>query len=220
MELVEGGYGREVIDLLAQLARSYPLDGVALTELGYQSYCFDGRCLASYRAASGRADWPRRASGGIDTDDPTVWEWRTGRMEDFLRRAAGVVHGADKKLYVDVPVSWGDLRRQGRDSGLDYARVLRHADRIVVWNYFAMDGRPASVSRDLARELRRNLPRDRVFVSIGLWSGAGAMSPEEFARGISYTLDGGITNLWITPNHLLTQAHWDALTGVLGRPGA
>ena len=221
LELVEGDYGREVIDLLSYLARHYPVEAVALTELGYRSFCFDDRCLASYRAASGRADWPRRASGAVDIDEPSIWDWRSARMEGFLQRAAAAVHGSGRQLYVDVPVSWEDLRRQGRDSGLDYARVLRHADRIVVWNYFAMDGRAPEVSRDLARELRRRLPRDRVFVSIGLWGQSGAaMAPEDLARAVTYTLEGGIPNLWITPNHLLTPAHWDALTRVVGRPGA
>jgi len=219
MELVEGDYGREVIELLAFLARNYPVDGVALTELGYHSSCFDDRCLASYRGASGRPDWPRRASGAVDFDDPSVWDWRNARMEAFLERAALAVHAANGRLYVDVPVSWDDLKRHGRDSGLDYEGVLRHADRIVVWNYFAMDGRPAEVSRDLARELRRSLPRDRVFVSIGLWAKEGAMSPQDLARAVALTLDAGMPNLWITPNHLLTPKHWEALTSVLGRPG-
>ncbi len=219
MELVEGDYGREVIGLLSYLARSYAVEGVALTELGYRSFCFDERCLSSYRGASGRADWPRRASGVINVDDPSIWDWRSARMEAFVERAARVVHAEKRRLYVDVPVSWDDLKRHGRDSGLDYKGVLRHADRIVVWNYFAMDGRPAEVSRDLARELRRSLPRDRVFVSIGLWAKEGAMPPDEFQRALAYTLEGGISNLWITPNHLLTPKHWQALTRVLGQPG-
>ncbi len=219
MELVDGDYGREVVELLAYISRAYPVEGVALTELGYRSFCFDDRCLASYRGVSGRADWPRRGGGGIDIDDPSVWDWRAARMESFLERAARAVHEEKRRLYVDVPVSWDDLKRHGRDSGLDYRGVLRHADRIVVWNYFAMDGRPPEVSRDLARELRRSLPRDRVFVSIGLWAKQGAMPPEDFNRALAYTLEGGISKLWITPNHLLTRRHWDALTSVLGQPG-
>jgi len=81
MELVEGDYGREVVSLASYLAHSHDLEAVALTELGYRSYCFDDRCLASYRATTGRQDWPRRPSGVVDVDDPTVWEWRTARME-------------------------------------------------------------------------------------------------------------------------------------------
>ncbi len=218
MELVEGAYGREVIDLLGYLARAYPLEGVALTELGYHSFCYDDRCLASYRARTGRADWPRRANGVVNADDPSVWAWRNEKMEGFLARAAAAVHASRRRLYVDVPVSWDDLSRQGRDSGLDYARVLRHADRIVVWDYFAMDGRPPESSRDLVRALRRSVPPDRVFVSIGLWTPSGeAMPPEEFRRAVADSVEAGMPNLWITPNHLMTPAHWAALTAVLGR---
>lgn len=39
------------------------------------------------------------------------------------------------------------------------------------------------------------------------------------ARAVGYTLEAGLPNLWITPNHMMTPAHWDALTRVLGHPG-
>ncbi|HSS44413.1 MAG TPA: glycosyltransferase family 2 protein [Thermoanaerobaculia bacterium] len=220
MELLEGEYGRQVLQMISFLARHYPIDAVALTEVAYQSFCFDEACLASYRSATNRADWPRTRVGTVDRDDPSIWEWRSARMEGFLARASAAVHAAGKKLFVDVPVSWSDFRRHGKDAGLDYGRVLRHADRIVVWNYFSMEDRGPEVSLALAQDLRRGFPPDRVFLSIGLWGSQGTLEPKAFEEALAYTLKGGMPNLWITPNHLLTPRHWAALTRVLGKPGA
>jgi hypothetical protein len=92
----------------------------------------------------------------------------------------------------------------------------RHADRIVVWNYFAMDGR-SPVCWNRSRAASRGPAAARSFRR---GAGDGVVSAEEFGRAIRYTLEGGVSDLWITPNHLMTPAHWEALTTVLGRPGA
>jgi hypothetical protein len=221
MELVEGGYGGELIEMARDIARTYDVEAVAFTEIGYRFFCYCDRCLASYRSATGRGDWPRRSPGVADVDDPSVWEWRSARVADFLGRAASAVRAGGKRLYVDVPASWDDLSRQGRDSGLDYNRVLDRVDRIVVWNYFALEGRPPEISRDVAQQLRRSLPANRVFVSIGLWAERGrVLSPGDLERAMRFTREGGITNLWITPVHMMTQAHWDAIAAVAARPDA
>jgi hypothetical protein len=141
-ELVDGEYGRQIVEMVTYLASNYPVDAVALTELGYYSFCFDDRCLASFHDATRRTAWPSKHDGVVaDRDDPSVWEWRSAKMELFLQRVADAAHASGKQLIVDVPVSWKDLRRRGKDSGLDYTRVLRHADQIVVWNYFGVEQR-------------------------------------------------------------------------------
>jgi predicted ATP-grasp superfamily ATP-dependent carboligase len=186
-ELADGTYGQQIIDMVAYLARNYPVDAIALTELGYESSCFDDRCLMSYRRATGRTAWPTGAGRTKDgRRDASIWEWRSARMEGFLARVAGVVHGAGKKLIVDVPVSWDDLGRNGKDSGLDYKRVLRHADQIVVWDYFGSEHKDPSVSQVLAESLRKEFAANRVFVSIGLWGSNGTLAPREFQQGLAY----------------------------------
>ena len=217
-ELVDGAYGRDVLEMVRALARKYPFDAIALTELSYRSFCFDDRCLASYRKASGRPRWPLDRSGTANTDDPSIWKWRSEKMEGFLREIARAVHAEGKKLYVDVPVSWTDLSRRGKDSGLDYELVLRHADRIIVWDYFAMENRDPAVSEEIARDLSARFPPDRVFLSIGLWAPGGSVDPRSLRSALEHSLKGGIQNIWITPNYLLTAAHWSAVTAALGRP--
>lgn len=219
MELVEGEYGKRVVEMARYLARHYPVEAVALTELSYKSFCYDDRCLRSYRGATGRPEWPLSRNQTVDTDHLSIGEWRSELMEGFLRRVAAAVHAEGKRLYVDVPVSWGNLFLHGKDSGLDYTRVLRHADRMVVWNYFNLEHLDPEISRALAEDLRRNFPADRIFVSIGLWEKQGVLDPGAFEQALDFTIQGGISNLWITPNHLMAPAHWEALTAVLGKPG-
>ncbi len=211
-ELVDGDYGRRVVEMVRYLASRYPVDAVALTELHYKAYGYENSALASYRQATGRSVWPKDASGSVNTDDPSIWEWRSAKMEGFIARAAEAAHAAGKRLIVDAPVSWKDLSRNGKDSGLEYARVLNHADQIVVWNYFVLEHKEPEVSRDVARALRRQFPADRVFVSLGLWGSPGILDPDAFKRALTATVDGGISQIWVTPNHLMTPAHWEIVS--------
>lgn len=220
-ELVDGDYGRQIIEMVSYLSHNYPLDAIALTEVGYYSFCFDDKCLRSYHNATGQASWPRsRFGSGIDRDDPSVWEWRSERMELFLKKVADAAHSGGKQLIVDVPVSWKDLRRHGRDSGLDYARVLYSADQIVVWNYFGVEQKGPEVSQDIVEDLLRDFPPDKFFVSVGLWRQNGTLDPQTFKKGLAYTMKSGAPNIWITPNELMSRAHWLAVDAALGQQDA
>jgi biofilm PGA synthesis N-glycosyltransferase PgaC len=225
-ELVDGEYGRQIVDMVSYLSHNYPLDGIALTELDYHSFCFDDRCLRSYREMSGRQDWPRRLlATSIDRDDPTIWRWRSAKMQQFLQRVADAAHSGGKRLIVDVPVNWKDLQRRGKDSGLEYARVLQCADQIVVWNYFGVEGRSPEASARIARDLVHSFATESFFVSVGLWEGQrGSLDPQSFERGLEYTMKSGAKNIWITPNKLMTSEHWSALSTALkavdGRNGS
>jgi hypothetical protein len=139
-------------------------------------------------------------------------------MEKFIERVARAVHSEGKELYVDVPVNWNDFSRHGNDSGLDYARILRHADRIVVWNYFYMENLKPDVSFNLAKDLSSHFPPEKIMVSIGLWGNFKSVDPNVFKTILDSTLKGGISNIWITPNQLMSQAHWKVLTNTLGKP--
>jgi hypothetical protein len=220
-ELVDGEYGRQIIEMVSYLARNYPLDAIALTELGYYSFCFDDRCLRSYHDATGRSSWPRtRFASTMDRDDPSVWEWRSAKMEQFLQKVADAAHSGGKQLIVDVPVSWKDLRRSGKDSGLDYTRVLNHADQIVVWNYFGVQQRSPEVSKEVVHDLLRSFPPGRFFVSVGLWRPHGTIDPLTFRKGLEYSINEGAPNIWITPNELMSGAHWAAVDEALGHMDA
>lgn len=209
MEIVDGRYGGYVLDMVEYLARNYDVDIINLTEMPYYSYSYNKRDLKSYAAFTGRKDWPRTREGLINRNDPSVWEWRSALMEGFIKKAAMRAHAHNKKLYVDVPVSWKDYSLNGIESGLDYPRVLKHADAIVVWNYYSLEGLPPSSAEDFSRYMAENFPADRYFISIGLWGeNGGVMDAESLGRGIKATLRGGTRNIWITPDSLVTEGHW------------
>jgi len=137
-------------------------------------------------------------------------------MQQFLQRVADAAHSGGKELIVDVPVNWKDVQRRGRDSGLEYARVLKCADQIVVWNYFGVEEKSPEVSARVVRDLVQNFPTDRFFVSVGLWEGqTGSLDPTSFQKGMEYTLESGAQNIWITPNKLMSSSHWSALRAAL-----
>ena len=139
-------------------------------------------------------------------------------MQQFIQRVADAAHSNGKQLIVDVPVNWKDLQRSGRDSGLEYARVLETADQIVVWNYFGVEDRSPEISARIARDLVHSLPADKFFVSVGLWEGQhGSLDPRSFQKGLEYTMRSGAQNIWITPNKLMTSSHWSALSAALER---
>ncbi|MBI5039414.1 MAG: glycosyltransferase family 2 protein [Nitrospirae bacterium] len=215
IEMVEGRYGRSLLEMIGYVSRNYPVDIINLTELAYYSYSFNDDDLRSYEAFSGRKGWPRNWGGKIDREDPTIWEWRSTLMERYIMQAADIVHRDGKELYVDVPVSWKDFSRNGQESGLDYRRILKHADKIIVWNYFYLEEASPSVSETLSRYLTENFPVDSFYVSIGLWGKKEHIDPAAFSAALAYTLKGGTPFIWITPDALVTDKHWERLVPYL-----
>jgi hypothetical protein len=211
MELVEGGYGRIILDMIGFISKNYPVDIINLTEVSYYVYSFNEEDRRSFKAYTGLDTWPLDKRGIIDIDAPVIWEWKNAMMERFIKKAADIAHKEGKELYVDVPVSWKDFSRNGKDSGLDYKMVLDHADKIIVWNYFYMENASPAISRDLARHLVDNFPISSFYLSIGLWGNDNPVDPASFADAVFNSLEGGAIQLWITPNHLVTQKHWDNL---------
>jgi len=211
-DLVDGRFGDLLIEMIDYVAANYDVDIIDLTEMPYYSYSYNLQDLESYKEFTGREAWPRDAEGNVDIDDPSIWRWRSARMEGFIRRAAEAVHAHGKELYVDVPVSWKDYTRHGREAGLDYDRVLRHADNIVVWNYFFLEDLPPESSAGLAAYMRSTFPADSYYISLGLWGRDGSvMPPDILERGLRSTLRGGSDRVWITPDSLMTEEHWESV---------
>lgn len=211
IEMVEGRYGRTLLEMMGYVSRNYPVDIINLTELAYYSYSFNDEDLKSYEAFSGKKGWPQDWQGKIDREDPSIWEWRSTLMERYIKQAAEIVHRAGKELYMDVPVSWNDFSRNGRESGLDYKRILKHADKIIVWNYFYLEDAAPSISGPLSEYLTEHFPADSFYVSIGLWGTKEHVAPAAFSEALAYTLKGGAPFIWITPDALVTDKHWERL---------
>lgn len=211
-QLADGPFGARVVEMIEALAAGYPVEAVNVTEAAYGDASFGPEDLASYRALTGRRDWPRDAHGHVDLEDASVWEWKSTLFERFVAKAAQAVRRHGKQLWVDVAASWKDLSRDGRDFGQDYARILRHADRIVVWDYFALEGLPPSASGDLARHLAASYPASHFDVSVGLWGkGGSVVGPTDFDAAVAAALSAGASQVWVTPNDQVTDEHWRSL---------
>jgi hypothetical protein len=213
--LTSGTAGHQLLQMIEHVARTYPVDSIDLTELHYDSVGFGDDDRRSYLAATGRVDWPRRDDGEIDLTDQSIGTWRSRLLADFVARAAAVTHRYGKQLFVDARVSWEHPELRGRQYGQDYDALLAHADRLVVWDYFALSDRRASDTRELVDQLA-SLDPQRFIVSIGLWSDGGFISPGELQRALALLGGRGLAGAWVTPVSGLDTARWRALGSVWG----
>jgi hypothetical protein len=216
MELVQGDFGNQLLDMLDYIAAHYPVDSISLTELTYYTEGYGEGDKAAYRAYTGRPDWPRNLVGLVNIDDPSIGQWRSYEISRFLEKAAAVVHGHNKQLFIDVEVSWGHLQNESTGKGQDYALLLKSADRLVVWDYFGLSGYRPEYTGDIAHYLTK-YDSSKVIISVGLWSkGGGVIRPDALRRAMQAALKSEIPNLWITPSHYLSEEHWKVLMQVWG----
>jgi len=212
IELVQGNYGKLVLELIKYLAENYPLIAIDLTELNYYSFCYDDRCLKSYQTYTGRRSWKRSIfTNKISRDDPFVWQWRSALMAEYIAKVSNIVHKRNKQLYVDVPVSWDNFKKEAKEFGLDYELMTKAADKLIIWDYFYLHEKKPEISQDLAIYLNQRYGNQKIIISIGLWGKKRIITPEELTIATYNIFKGGINNIWFTPNSLLTPLHWKEL---------
>lgn len=215
MELVEGDFGEQILQMLEYISTNYPANSISLTELAYYTDGYGDNDKAAYLSYTGRDDWPRLPNGLINIDDPSIGEWRSYEVGLFLNRAAKIVHKNDKELYMDVEVSWDNLSKESMEKGQSYHVMLENVDKIVIWDYFGLNGYDPEVTREIAHEYGHKYDPSRIIISIGLWkSGNDILSSEDLKQAMQSSIKGGIDNLWITPSHYLNDDHWEALSQV------
>ena len=216
MQLVEGDFGKQLLEMLDYIAAHYPVDSISITELSYYIDGYGDDDKAAYLAYTGRSDWPRNAIGLVNIDDPSIGKWRSYEIGRFLTQAAAVVHRHNKKLYMDAEVSWGNLGLEATDKGQNYGVMLQAADRLVLWDYFGLSGYQPEYTARIAQSVQK-YGADRIILSIGLWANGGnVISPDALRLAMQSGLHSPIPNLWITPSHYLTDKHWQVLTDVWG----
>lgn len=216
--LSSGTAGDRLIEMIDYVSRNYPVTSVDLTETQYDTYGYGSDDKRSYRHATGRHDWPRRRDGTIDTADPSIGRWRSARMAAFVARAAATVHAHGKKLFVDVRVSWDTLSHNSAENGQDYRTLLAAgADRLVVWDYFAINSRPARESARLAEYLAR-LGGDKFILSVGMWAKRGAISAADLRIALTSSARSPLAGSWITPAGMIDDDHWTVLTDLWHGP--
>ncbi|WP_284053380.1 glycosyltransferase [Stakelama marina] len=215
--LAEGEFGALLVDACSALAAGSAVDEICITELYYDRYCFDDRCLAAFRRATGKRGWPRRSDGRINHLDRHLTEWRSKQVATILGRLSSAARLHDKRLIADVKVSRGNFSRNSRENGQNYDLILPRVDQLVVWDYFALNGLEPDSSGKLARYLSRELGPDRYWHSIGLWDRHHHSVPADaMGDSISAAVRGGARNLWITPGRRLSRKHWETLARLKG----
>jgi hypothetical protein len=215
-ELVNGNYGRLLLDMVGYIAANYPVDSISITELSYHIDGYGPDDLALFTAATGRSDWPRNSDGSIDINDPSIGTWRSAVLGDYLGKAAALAHAHGKQLYFDVGVDINNLGDAENNHGTNYGVMLQHTDKLVVWGYFGDYGYSPSKTKQLAQYLTQ-YGLDHIILSIGLWGPSGsAVSAADFKTAIQASLDGGMPDLWICPGSLMTASHWQVLDDLWG----
>ncbi len=82
---------------------------------------------------------------------------------------------------------------------------------LIIWNYFYLEDAKPTISEGLAKYMADNFPSRSYYISIGLWGKKEHVNAESFAEAVNSTLKGGSTQIWVTPNDLITDKHWEKL---------
>ncbi len=220
MDLVEGDFGQDALDMIEFIAANYPVNSITISELVYYVDGFGENDKAAYMNYSAKPDWPRTTSGEIDIDDPSVGEWRVYEIGRFLEKAATLVHQYNKLLFFDANVSVDTNGNVVVKNGTDLDAFLQYVDRVVVWGNHDLDGQPTDAIGSVASYLSQ-FGVDKVIMMIGLWNDIYspdipkdqmvAIPAEELKNLLESTHSAGIPNHWVSPSFLMSQEHWDVL---------
>ena len=223
VDLVEGDFGQDALDMIEFIAANYPVNSVTISELVYYVDGFGDNDKAAYTSYSGQEDWPRTATGEIDIDDPSIGTWRAYEVGRFLEKAAEIVHRYDKQLFFEARVSLDSNGNVVVKNGTDLDAYLMDADRLVVWGNHDLDGQPVEAISQVASYLTQ-FGVERVIMMIGLWDNIYSPDfPKEQMTAIpaanlqvmlESTEQAGITNQWVSPSFLISQEHWNSINAV------
>jgi uncharacterized lipoprotein YddW (UPF0748 family) len=109
-----------VAAVVGELAANYPVDGIHLDYVRYESnrHGYHPDALARYRSASGTTGTP-------SPTDPSWAAWRRGETRRVIQRARAAIEaaGSDAELSAAV-ISWGDGPRPANRSGFTGTRTF------------------------------------------------------------------------------------------------
>lgn len=227
--LHDGAVGDRLVAFVRDLGARYDPHQISISELMFRGYTFGAADLALFRRMTGARDWPRRASGAIDTASPLVRTWRAQVIADLLGRMRAALDEAQPdpahrvRLALDVRVDW-DAPAHGRtEDGGDYRILLQGADHLVLWAYAGTSDEHAAAVRRLTAGLARSgLDLSRLTVSIGAWEGDETAQPQravpaaELADEVRAAQTHGISSVGVVPLRLLDKARLTALGEVWG----
>ena len=216
MELVNGQFGQELLSMLDEIAKYYPVNSIILTELSYYTDGFGEPDKAAYLDYTGRTDWPRTENGAININEPSIGIWRAYEITRFLEKAEDILHRQHKLLFLEARISQDPTGQVFVENGADFNLFLKYADRLVVRGGSDPAVRSQASMKAITNYLAR-YPKNQVITGLGLWSRDYDQStPKSLMTGIPVAefqsaLQGVGGNLWVTPSFLMTESNWQAL---------
>ena len=216
MELVDGQFGQELLQMIEDIATYYPVNSITLTELVYYTDGFGETDKAAYMDYTGRSDWPHNANGTIDIDEPSIGTWRVYEIDRFLEKATAIAHQHGKQLFLEThlrvdPGGWVVL-----ENGTDPDQFLKYADRLVMRCSNDPDERTQTALAAISQYLSR-YPENRIVPGLGLWArDYDSDTPREQMSALPLAdfqsaLQWSGRDLWITPSFLMNAADWQVL---------
>jgi hypothetical protein len=222
MELVDGDFGKQFLELIDAVAANEPVNSIMITELVYYVDGFGPQDQAAYLAFTNRKDWPRSADGKIDINDPSIGQWRAAELGHFYQKAAQIVHKYNKQLFVEVKANISTNGEVALENGTDFNTILKYADRLVIWGNNDQSEFTPQEFNTLLQYAGRYDPK-QVIVMLGLWQKAyGAdtaktqmapISDADFQASLDDARQNKVVNLFITPSFLMNSTSWKTLAG-------
>ena len=214
MQVAQGQYGKLLLQMIQYIAANYPVDSISINEMFYHEDGYGPDDKAAFLAYTSRQDWPRTASGAIDINNSAIENWRTFELNTFLSQVHDICSKYGKQFFFDVPVSLDSSGTPNSGYGVQLDKMFSHVDKLILWGYFDLDTLPPENLQNTANTLKQ-FDTDRIIFTIGLWNKQEqAVSADKVARAITALQNGGVTNIWITPASLMTDAHWSAIQKV------
>ncbi|MCX6034147.1 MAG: hypothetical protein NTV38_04105 [Chloroflexi bacterium] len=220
MELVDGPFGRDLLDMIDNIATHYPVNSITLTELVYYTDGYGEQDKSAYTAYTGRSDWPRTADGHINIDDSSIGTWRSYEIGRFLEKAASIVHRQGKLFFVEVRIGVDSEGQVFANKGTDFNLFLVYADRLIVRCSYDPNSRNPQAISEIAQYLA-HYQYGRVIMSIGLWdkdydpgvakSEMSSISAAVFQSVLQAASQAGVEDYLVTPSFLMSDAHWQVL---------
>lgn len=225
MDLVDGQFGQDVLNMIESISASYPVNSIMISELFYYTEGYGEVDKSAYMTYTGQSDWPRTSDGAIDINSPSIGTWRVYEVSRFLTKAAEIVHKYNKLLFLEVRVALDENGNVVVENGTDLTAFMQYTDRLVVWGNRELSGQsPKSIAK-VANYLL-NLSTGKVILMLGLWDRLystdvpkdqmTAIQPGDLLIMLQSADQAGVQDYWITPSFLMSQPYWSLLDNLWG----
>ncbi len=220
MELVDGPFGRDLLDMINTIATYYPVNSITLSEMNYYVDGYGEQDKASFLDFSSLSDWPRTPDGKIDIENPAIGIWRSYMIERFLNKAAAIVHQQGKLFFLEERIGIDSEYKVFVNNGSDYNLFLVYADRLIVSGSSEPFSRSPIAMSAIAQYLD-HYQNGRIILNLGLWDKdydpstakilMSFISAEDLKAELRSAFHGGVSDLMITPSFLMNDSHWQVL---------